>query len=282
MELSRFRPFGKRKKTYFYGVAGFVLAAHVVVGAMIHMTPPELTEGDGEPSLREINIVEIGPIPTAQAVIMVQDDSAIDEIPQEVFAPTFDGESVSPIQEPIGPTEATLPPFVVEEGVTEPIEKKDPVEPVEPVKDPEPKPPVEEQSKPVVAEKKDPPKTATTNPKTTKPKNTKPKQTTAAKRSTSPKPKSNPAPKPPTVVKEQPRPEPEPQRAVPVATPQGRQGLLDKIRRKKEGTARQAPRGEGRALRSGCVETAPPQLLPLRTAQEGHRRHGARAGLDRH
>ena len=91
MELTRVKPFGKRRKTYFYAVAGTVLAAHVVVGAIIHVMPPELEEAPPITGV-EMQIVDHflpDDVVESSAVRMVE-DAVREKVELPVFEPVWE------------------------------------------------------------------------------------------------------------------------------------------------------------------------------------------------
>ena len=134
--LTRPRPFGRRRKTYFYGVASLVLAAHVVIGGMIYVMP-ETTAGDA-PELAEmgIDLVEFAPAPGgeigARPVDLVEREVRSDQPAEPIaetpldFAPVGEPQAVSPTAEPIGPTVTELPALVVEEKTPPVVASKKP------------------------------------------------------------------------------------------------------------------------------------------------------------
>lgn len=216
MELTQVKPFGRRRKTYFYGVAGTVLAAHVVVGAIIHVMPPELEE----PAIGvgiEMNLVDrlLPESAVESSAVKMIEDAVGQDLELPIFEPVWEASPVEPDLEPIGPTESVLPeltdyppepspePFVSELTIIDP----DPNPVVAPTPSPvsaviSPKPPVKKiepeiESRPPIKKKASPPRT---------PPNLKPK------------------PEPKLVA----NPEPEPARAIPVAKPSGRRGLFDR------------------------------------------------------
>ena len=234
MELMRLRPFGARRKTYFYGIASLVLAAHVVVGAIFHVMPPDLESSETIMPM-EVQIVDRllpDEVVESSAVNMVEDVGPEEEEPPPVFAPVWEGSPIVPEVEPIGPTETVLPEDVVveEAPVTPDPPAADEVEPqssqaAKPETKPVPSDPV---SKPPVKSKPTPKK-----------------KTTSSKPPAKKKQASKPASKPP--VKNEPvtppatEPVDEPvKRAVPVKSSRsGRTGLLNRARNR----AKQAESG---------------------------------------
>ena len=224
--MTRLRPFGARRKTYFYGVAGFVLAAHVVVGAIFHVMPPE-DDGAGTIVPVEVQIVDHlipDEVVESSAVKMIEEPEPEEEEELPIFTPVWEGSAVAPEPEPIGPTESVLPEVVVEETAT--VEAETVAKPKGPSVSP-------------ATEKK----VATTPPPATKRKaaTTLKKPPVKTKEPPVKSTKSAPPVKKPPVVKKAPEPEPEIQRAVPVPSSNGRTGMLNRLR----------SRSSSRAARSG-------------------------------
>jgi protein TonB len=214
MELMRLRPFGQRKKTYFYGVAAFVLVAHVVVGAILHVMPPEFDE-PGHVMSVEVQVIDHllpDEVIETNAVKMIEEVPLEEEEPP-VFTPVWDGGAIAPEPEPLGPTETVLPDLVVEEPVVVP--ELEPNDAEAPVKDNPP--PAKPESKPPTR-KDTPPKSTSKSP--------------PVKKSSTPKPVSKPPVKPePEPAPPAPEPEIEPPlRAIPVPSSTARKGLLDRVR----------------------------------------------------
>jgi len=222
MTLTRLKPFGARRKTYFYGVAGFVLAAHVVVGAIFHVMPPEFDE-PGTIVPVEVQIIDHllpDDVVESSAVRMVE-DPAPEEEEAPVFVPVWEPSPVAPEPEPLGPTETVLPEVVLDEGVSEPqahdpapplvTEEPAPVSssPPEPRKKPEPKP-----SAPPVKPKRPEPRKVESKP---------------------------PAPRE-SVEPPAPAPAPEIERAIPVAPrTDARTGILNRLRNRSDSRPRNEP-----------------------------------------
>jgi len=274
MEMMRLRPFGQKRKTYFYGVAGFVLAAHVVVGSMIYVMPPELEEAVGDSALGEINVVEFKSIMT-DAVIMIEDTAAVEAEPPETFESDWTAESIPPEMEPLPPIESLLPPPVAIEDPEEPIFTDEPIsaeepigaeEPInteEPLIAPDPTPTTTHQVKEAQPEKVTPKTPTVTEKKKVQATKPKPRQApkSTVKKKTPPKQVTKPAPAP--VVK-QPEPRPEPPRAEPV-TPPKRRGLLDKMRNKSSAPAK--PKSEPYV--AATWQQRPPPYYPYEQRKQG-------------
>ena len=219
MPLTPVKPFGVKRKTYFYGVAGSVLAAHVVVGAIVRVMPPE-PEEPAEGLGVEMQIIErLVPdtVVESSAVRMLERDADEEHVELPVFDPVLDGSPVAPPEvEPLGPTETVLPEVVPEDPAP-------PVDPTPPEDEPAPTPTeaTPEEASPPPAKKTPTPKPAASKSPPVK------KKPTSQPKSRPPVKKSVPAPKPP-----EPKPE-EIARAIPVEPPtSGRKGLLSKIRNK--------------------------------------------------
>ena len=118
--LTELRPFGQRRKTYFYGVVGFVLAAHVVVGGIIYVLPPALDPEVPAVVGVEMQIVDhliSGDAIETGAVDLVE-ESQVDEVIETNplnFDPVWESQPqpIVPESEPIGPTASDLPPLLV-------------------------------------------------------------------------------------------------------------------------------------------------------------------------
>ena len=222
MTLTRLKPFGARRKTYFYGVAGFVLAAHVVVGAIFHVMPPEFDE-PGTIVPVEVQIVDHllpDEVVESSAVRMVE-ESVPEEEEDPVFVPVWEPSPLAPELEPLGPTETVLPDVVLEEGVSEPV-----------VDDPTPavatEPPAPEVTAPPERRTKPEPKANTPPVKQKRPEPRKVESTP---------PKERPSPAETSRVA--PDPEPEIERAIPVAPRTGsRTGMLNRLRNKSDSRTR--------------------------------------------
>lgn len=242
MELMRMRPFGKRKKTYFYAVAGFVLAAHVVVGKIFHVMPPEFDE-PGTIIPVEVQFVDHllpDDVVESSAVRMVDDPVDLEGLEEEellpIFPPLWEASPTAPDAEPIGPTESVLPDLVIE------------------VPDIEPELPAVKPDVPAVTKEPTPTKLPTKPVPTTKEPPVKPMpapvRAQPTKRSSTPpvrKPveaKKRPEPLPEPEIEPAPEIEPEPliERAIPVAPRSGgRTGMLNRLRNKPSQGSRSEP-----------------------------------------
>ena len=215
MELMRLRPFGKRKKTYFYTVASLVLAAHVVVGAIFHVMPPEFDEPGSMIPVEVQMVDQLLPdaVIESSAVQMVEDPvEKEEELP--IFVPVWQGSPTAPDLEPLGPTESELPDVVIEGPEIGPTPISEAV--------PEKTPATTEETP--AAEKPTPPPVA--NRKATPVSNKPP----ASKRKT---PAQKIASKPPVKDAPPPRVDPGIERAIPVQPKSsGRTGLLNRMRNK--------------------------------------------------
>lgn len=220
MTLTRLKPFGARRKTYFYGVAGFVLAAHVVVGAIIRVMPPDFIE-PGTIIPVEVQIVDHllpDDVVESSAVRMVE------EAPEEeppVFVPVWEPSPVAPELEPLGPTETILPDVVIDEELEVPAKPTAEID----ESDGEPAP------APVVAS---PPE-----------RRTKPASKSAAPPAKPDKPEPRKVESTPPAAAEPAAPEPaepEIERAIPVRpTSPGRTGILNRLRSRPDPAPRDEP-----------------------------------------
>ena len=254
MTLTRLKPFGARRKTYFYGVAGFVLAAHVVVGAIFRVMPPDFVE-PGTIVPVEVQIIDHllpDEVIESSAVRMVEDAPPPEEEEPPVFVPVWEPTPVAPQSDPLGPTETVLPDLVIDEVPEQP--EPAPV----PVVD---EPAVETAPVPSVAsppERRNEPKPEAARPPV--------KPTKVEPRKVEPAPPAENDRVEPVVT------EPEIARAIPLTPPStGRTGILNRLRNKPDTRSRDEP------YEAATWAQRPPPYLSLRGAQARCRGHCSRA-----
>ncbi|MFT5104870.1 MAG: hypothetical protein ACI9UA_000488 [Pseudoalteromonas tetraodonis] len=243
MTLTRLRPFGQRRKTYFYGVAGFVLAAHVVVGGIIYVMPPALDEiappavgvemqivehllADDAIETGEVELIETVETPPDPEV--GQGDLAEPEFVEGSeplnFDPVGQPQGEAPDTEPIGPTATELSALIIdhdEEEIARELEAEKAARELT-------LSPQEETAAASVPELKS---EATGSSSSTRSESTKPK-TSTTRRTVSrsvPKTKLQPQPAPQPVLVPVPVP-----KAIPTNRAPERKGLLDKLRNRRD------------------------------------------------
>ncbi|MGI9242858.1 MAG: TonB family protein [Verrucomicrobiales bacterium] len=256
MTLTKLKPFGARRKTYFYGVAGFVLAGHVVVGAIFHVMPPEFDE-PGTIVPVEVQIVDhlLPDEVVESSAVRIVEESAPEEEEAPVFVPVWEPSPIAPELEPLGPTETVLPEVVLDEGAAEPV-----VEDPTPAVVTEIPVPVKETTPPPERRKKPEPKSNTPPVKKNRPEPRKVE-------STPPKERPSAAEARPVAP-----PEPEIERAIPVAPRTGgRTGMLNRLRNKSD--TRPRTRSDSRTRNEPCVAASwskrPPPYYPYEARKRG-------------
>ena len=223
MTLTRLRPFDQRHRAYFYGVAGFVLAAHVVLGSMIYVMPKEY---DGAPPIIASVGIDLIDLPPAADGLVEADAVELVERPPE--PPQTQQGNVAPVEpmnflpvgepvglalrsEPIGPTLVELPELPAPRTGSRPGDSGQARAAAAPGK-----------TEPVIAVR--PARKTTPTPASTKP----PRRTAS---------RTRPAPRPDETSPDLPLPELE---DVPRAIPTGpapepkRTGMIDRLRSKRD------------------------------------------------